>query len=374
MQAHLGEMARAEANVGAVPRTEFDPRNVRDRMATVEIRGVKKYYGDVVAVDGVDLVTKDGEFLVLLGPSGCGKTTLLRMIAGFETPSAGELVIAGEVVNELPPRARKIAMVFQSYALYPHMTVFKNIAFPLKAQRVNKAAISQKVEWAAALFGIGHLLHRKPRELSGGERQRVALARALVREPAVFLLDEPLSNLDAQLRASARDELQQFQRRIGTTTIYVTHDQVEAMGLGDRIAVMKAGTVRQIGTPQEIYHEPADTFVARFVGSPPMNLVQQQNYVLGFRPEQFLPKGSQNGITNVIIFPFRVTRVEYLGADRLLYGTLGGALSDQKVIARLPSTVTVDIKPETTYDFTVEDKELKFFDKSTDLRLSARPL
>jgi multiple sugar transport system ATP-binding protein len=374
MQAHLGEMARAEANVGAVPRTEFDPRNVRDRMATVEIRGVKKHYGDVVAVDGVDLVTKDGEFLVLLGPSGCGKTTLLRMIAGFETPSAGELVIAGEVVNELPPRARKIAMVFQSYALYPHMTVFKNIAFPLKAQRVNKAAISQKVEWAAALFGIGHLLHRKPRELSGGERQRVALARALVREPAVFLLDEPLSNLDAQLRASARDELQQFQRRIGTTTIYVTHDQVEAMGLGDRIAVMKAGTVRQIGTPQEIYHEPADTFVARFVGSPPMNLVQQQNYVLGFRPEQFLPKGSQNGIANMIIFPFRVTRVEYLGADRLLYGTLGGAFSDQKVIARLPSTVTVDIKPETTYDFTVEDKELKFFDKSTDLRLSARPL
>ena len=230
------------------------------------------------------------------------------------------------------------------------------------------------MEWAAALFGIGHLLHRKPRELSGGERQRVALARALVREPAVFLLDEPLSNLDAQLRASARDELQQFQRRIGTTTIYVTHDQVEAMGLGDRIAVMRAGTVRQIGTPQEIYHEPADTFVARFVGSPPMNLVQHQNYVLGFRPEQFLPKGSQNGSGNVITFPFRVTRVEYLGADRLLYGTLGGAFSDQKVIARLPSTVTVDIKAETTYDFTVEDKELKFFDNSTDLRISARPL
>ena len=343
-----------------------------EHMATVETRGVKKHYGDVVAVNGIDLVTKDGEFLVLLGPSGCGKTTLLRMIAGFETPSAGELVIAGEVVNDLPPRARKIAMVFQSYALYPHMTVFKNIAFPLKAQRVAKAAIPQKVEWAAALFGIGHLLHRKPRELSGGERQRVALARALVREPAVFLLDEPLSNLDAQLRASARDELQQFQRRIGTTTIYVTHDQVEAMGLGDRIAVMRAGTVRQIGTPQEIYHEPADTFVASFVGSPPMNLVHHQDYILGFRPEQFLPKGNQNG--SVITFPFRVSRVEYLGADRLLYGTLAGAFSDQKVIARLPSTVTVDIKPETGYDFTVEDKELKFFDTSTELRISARPL
>jgi multiple sugar transport system ATP-binding protein len=296
------------------------------------------------------------------------------MIAGFETPSAGQLLIAGEVVNDLPPRARKIAMVFQSYALYPHMTVFKNIAFPLKAQRVEKPLIPQKVEWAASLFGIGHLLQRKPRELSGGERQRVALARALVREPAVFLLDEPLSNLDAQLRATARDELQQFQRRIGTTTIYVTHDQVEAMGLGDRIVVMRAGTVRQIGTPQEIYHEPADTFVARFVGSPPMNLVHHRDYILGFRPEHFLPKGAQDGGGKVITLPFLVTRVEYLGADRLLYGTLSGRFTDQKVIARLPSTVTVDINPAMTYDFTVHDKELKFFDTSTELRISARPL
>ena len=343
-------------------------------MATVETRGVKKYYGDVVAVNGVDLLTKDGEFLVLLGPSGCGKTTLLRMIAGFETPTAGELLIAGEVVNNLPPRARKIAMVFQSYALYPHMTVFKNIAFPLKAQRVAKARIPQKVEWAASLFGIGHLLERKPRELSGGERQRVALARALVREPAVFLLDEPLSNLDAQLRASARDELQQFQRRIGTTTIYVTHDQVEAMGLGDRIVVMKSGTVRQIGAPQEIYHEPADTFVARFVGSPPMNLVQHQAFTLGFRPEHFLPKGAQSANGNITVFPFRVTRIENLGADRLLYGTLGGSFSDQKVIARLPSTVNAAIAPATTYDFTVDTRELKFFDSTTELRISPRPL
>lgn len=343
-------------------------------MATVETRRIKKYYGDVLAVNGVDLLTQDGEFLVLLGPSGCGKTTLLRMIAGFETPTEGELLIGGEVVNDLPPRARKIAMVFQSYALYPHMTVYKNIAFPLKAQRVARSAIPQKVEWAASLFGIGHLLQRKPRELSGGERQRVALARALVREPSVFLLDEPLSNLDAQLRASARDELQQFQRRIGTTTIYVTHDQVEAMGLGDRIVVMRAGTVRQIGTPQEIYHEPADTFVARFVGSPPMNLVRHQNYILGFRPEHFLPKGTQDGVAKMSTLPFQVTRVEYLGADRLLYGTLSGAFSDQKVIARLPSTVTVAVKPETTYDFTVEEKELKFFDLTTELRISARPL
>jgi multiple sugar transport system ATP-binding protein len=343
-------------------------------MATVETRGIKKYYGDVAAVNGVDLVTREGEFLVLLGPSGCGKTTLLRMIAGLETPSEGELVIGGEVVNDLPPRARKIAMVFQSYALYPHMTVFKNIAFPLKAQRVRRATIPQKVEWAASLFGIGHLLQRKPRQLSGGERQRVALARALVREPAVFLLDEPLSNLDAQLRASARDELQQFQRRIGTTTIYVTHDQVEAMGLGDRIAVMKAGTVRQIGTPQEIYDEPADTFVARFVGSPPMNLVKHQDYILGFRPEHFLPKGTQDGTGKIVALLFRVTRVEYLGADRLLYGTLGESYAQQKVIARLPSTVATPIDAEKVYDFTVEEKELKFFDASTELRVSARPI
>jgi len=343
-------------------------------MATVELRELKKSYGNIAAVNGVDLLTRDGEFLVLLGPSGCGKTTLLRMIAGFETPNAGEVLIGGEVVNELPPRARKIAMVFQSYALYPHMTVFKNIAFPLKAQRVNKAAIPQKVEWAAGLFGIGHLLGRKPRELSGGERQRVALARALVREPSVFLLDEPLSNLDAQLRASARDELQQFQRRIGTTTIYVTHDQVEAMGLGDRIVVMRGGTVRQIGTPKEIYHEPADSFVARFVGSPPMNLVQRDGYLLGFRPEHFLPKGVQNDGAQMLGVPFLVARIEYLGADRLLYGTLGGSFEGQKVIARLPSTVTVNIEPQTSYDFFVEQKELKFFDSTTELRISSRPL
>jgi multiple sugar transport system ATP-binding protein len=340
-------------------------------MATVETRGLKKYYGQVAAVNGVDLATKDGEFLVLLGPSGCGKTTLLRMIAGFEAPSAGELLIGGEIVNDLPPRARKIAMVFQSYALYPHMTVLGNIAFPLKAQRMDRVAIRQKVDWAAALFGIGHLLDRKPRELSGGERQRVALARAVVREPAVFLLDEPLSNLDAQLRASARDELQQFQRRIGTTTIYVTHDQVEAMGLGDRIVVMRSGVVRQIGTPAEIYHEPADTFVAHFVGSPPMNLVPRNDYILGFRPEHFLPKGVQNGGTP---FSFRVTRVENLGADRLIYGVLGSGADGQKVIARLPSTVAVPIDADKTYDFEVDEKDLKFFDPASELRTARRPL
>ena len=342
-------------------------------MATVETRQVRKHFGDVRAVDGVDLSTAEGELLVLLGPSGCGKTTLLRMIAGLEHPTGGEILIGGQVVNDLPPRARKIAMVFQSYALYPHMTVFDNIAFPLKAQGVAKAEIPKKVEWAAGLFGIERLLRRKPRELSGGERQRVALARALVREPSIFLFDEPLSNLDAKLRASARDELKQFQRRIGTTSIYVTHDQVEAMGLGDRIAVMQAGKVRQIGTPPEVYDEPADTFVAAFLGSPPMNLIERDDHLVGFRPEHFLPKGIHES-KDVATFPFRVTRLEYLGADRLIYGALGGPFQDARMIAKLPYNVTVPIQPGQTYEFDVLDKDLKFFDKGTGLRIGPRPL
>jgi multiple sugar transport system ATP-binding protein len=265
-------------------------------------------------------------------------------------------------------------MVFQSYALYPHMTVFKNIAFPLKAQGVPKESWPGKVEWAASMFGIEKLLARKPRELSGGERQRVALARALVREPTVFLLDEPLSNLDAKLRASAREELRQFQRRIGTTTIYVTHDQVEAMGLGDRIAVMHQGRVRQIGTPQEVYHEPADTFVAGFLGSPPMNLVGHGDVILGFRPENFLPSDVYREQDGLVSVQFKVTRVEYLGADRLLYGFLGHNFSDAHVIADLPSTVTVPIHEGETYDFAVPEKDMKFFDRQTGLRTGPRPV
>jgi len=342
-------------------------------MAIVETKRIQKKFGDSMAVDGIDLATREGEFLVLLGPSGCGKTTLLRMIAGLERQSAGDVLIGGKVVNDLPPRARKIAMVFQSYALYPHMTVAKNIAFPLKAQGVDSRTIPDRVQRAAAMFGIQRLLDRKPRQLSGGERQRVALARAMVREPDVFLLDEPLSNLDAKLRTMARDELQQFQRRMGTTTIYVTHDQVEAMGLGDRIAVMNQGKVRQLGRPQDVYYEPADTFVAGFLGSPPMNFFERGDLIAGFRPEQFLPKSAHEGNDPLITLWFQVHRIENLGASRLLYGNLRDVFQKEKVIANVPSTMHLHIAPGSAYEFAIKDKDVKYFDRATGLRTDVKP-
>jgi multiple sugar transport system ATP-binding protein len=342
-------------------------------VAIVETRDIRKHFGEVRAVDGVSIATMDREFLVLLGPSGCGKTTLLRMIAGLEQPTSGDILIGDQVVTELSPRERKTAMVFQSYALYPHMTVFNNIAFPLKAQGFPKSDIGRKVEWAASMFGIEKLLDRKPRALSGGERQRVALARAMVRDPSVFLLDEPLSNLDAKLRNSAREELQQFQRQVGTTTIYVTHDQVEAMGLGDRIAVMERGVVRQLGTPQEVYDDPADTFVAGFLGSPPMNLVDRQEEIVGFRPEKLLPKTVFQAQEGLIPLRFHVTRVENLGADRLIYGTLGDPFPDAKAIANLPYTLPGRIRPGEIHDFALREKDLRFFDRATGLKIPRNP-
>jgi multiple sugar transport system ATP-binding protein len=290
------------------------------------------------------------------------------MIGGLERPTAGDVLIGGRVVTALPPRARKIAMVFQSYALYPHLSVYNNIAFPLKAQGVSKEEQRQKVEWAATLLGIETFLQRKPRQLSGGQRQRVALARALVRDPTVFLLDEPLSNLDAQRRASARDELQRFQRGVGTTTIYVTHDQVEAMGMGDRIAVIDRGRIRQVGTPREIYDEPADTFVATFLGSPPMNLVPQNGVLLGFRPEHFVPLAdATGGADGAVAFQFSVHREEYLGSERLLYGEIG----ETKAVARFPATSPLAAEPGRTLDFGVDRQRLKAFDAQSGLRAEA---
>ncbi len=248
-------------------------------MAEVVLRGVWKRFGEVVAVRDMNLHVKDGEFMILLGPSGCGKTTTLRMIAGLEEPTKGQIYIGDKLVADpekgvfVPPRDRDIAMVFQSYALYPHMTVYDNIAFPLKLRKVPKQEIDRRVREVAEMLGLTELLNRKPRELSGGQRQRVALGRAIVRKPKVFLMDEPLSNLDAKLRVKMRAELKKLQRQLGVTTIYVTHDQVEAMTMGDRIAVINQGVLQQVGTPDEVYDRPANTFVAGFIGSPPMNFM-----------------------------------------------------------------------------------------------------
>jgi multiple sugar transport system ATP-binding protein len=340
-------------------------------VAVVETKSLRKDFGSLAAVNGIDLVTGEGEYLVLLGPSGCGKTTLLRLIAGLERPSQGDVLIGGQVVTRLPPRARKVAMVFQSYALYPHKTVFANIAFPLAAAGVPRDERPDKVRWAARRLGIDQLLDRKPRQLSGGERQRVALARALVREPQVFLLDEPLSNLDAKLRSAAREDLKEFQQRVGITTIYVTHDQLEAMGLGDRIAVLNAGQVQQIGTPQEIYHHPANTFVATFVGSPPMNLLARDGMLLGFRPEEFLPVSVVGEGQGRVLFDFAVTRVENLGSDRHVYGHLPDVDPEAKVIAKLPATVTTPVAAGDRIPFAVSPADLRYFDHETGSRIAS---
>ena len=335
-------------------------------MAEVLTRNIVKKFGEIPAVDGISLGVSDGEFMVLLGPSGCGKTTFLRIICGLEKQTSGDVLIGGNIVTELPPRARGVAMMFQSYGLYPHYTVRNNIAFPLKTQRVPREKIAKQVEWASQLLGIGHLLDRRPRQLSGGERQRVALARALVREPTALLLDEPLSNLDAKLRTSARQEIKNFQQRVGLTTVYVTHDQVEAMGMGDRIAVIDHGKIRQVGTPAEIYNDPADLFVATFVGSPPMNIVTSNGGgYLGFRPENFLPKDmiDDGGAAE---FSFRVDRSEYLGSERIVYGVMDGFESKQLITAKLPPAHVAEenIRPGEWHPFAVKKIELRHFDKN----------
>src|SRR6185503_6056158 len=244
-----------------------------DLMADVTLRKIVKRYDEVEAVRGIDLDIADHEFVVLVGPSGCGKSTTLRMIAGLEDITGGEILIGGDVVNDVPPKDRDIAMVFQNYALYPHMTVFQNMSFGLRLKRFPKKEIKQRVDEAARILDITELLDRKPRQLSGGQRQRVAMGRAIVRNPKVFLFDEPLSNLDAKLRVQMRTEIKRVHKKVRTTTVYVTHDQVEAMTLADRVVVMNGGRIEQVGAPNDLYHAPATRFVAGFIGSPAMNFL-----------------------------------------------------------------------------------------------------
>ncbi len=291
-------------------------------MATVTLDSLKKSFGKTDVIHGVDIDIADGEFIVIVGPSGCGKSTLLRMVAGLETVSSGEVRIDGRRVNEVEPMDRDIAMVFQNYALYPHMSVFENMAYGLKIQKVPKAEIAQRVEQAAEILQLGPYLQRRPRELSGGQRQRVAMGRAIVRKPAVFLFDEPLSNLDAKLRVQMRLEIKALQRDLGVTALYVTHDQVEAMTLADRMIVMNAGIADQIGRPLEVYADPATAFVAGFIGSPPTNFLDPARLGrsglagarLGIRPEHArLADAADGGLGGTVVY------AEPLGAETLVH-------------------------------------------------------
>jgi sn-glycerol 3-phosphate transport system ATP-binding protein len=327
-------------------------------MASVTLRNIRKTYSNgFEAIKGVDVEVADGQFCVLVGPSGCGKSTLLRMVAGLETVTSGEIDIGGRIVNRIEPAERDIAMVFQNYALYPHMSVYNNMAYGLRNRGMPKGEIDSRVQEAARILELAGMLERKPGQLSGGQRQRVAMGRAIVRQPKLFLFDEPLSNLDAKLRIAMRVEIRKLQRRLNTTSIYVTHDQLEAMTLADILVVMNGGWVEQIGNPLEIYEKPATTFVASFIGAPPMNLLSMQPdelkvrlgattpgeaAILGIRPEDFLISGEATGIA----FDLTVDAVERVGAETFVYGTLQreaggvaanpGELPPGELIVRLP--------------------------------------
>jgi multiple sugar transport system ATP-binding protein len=362
-------------------------------MATVTYDHVTKAYADgTIAVNELDLLIKDGEFLVLVGPSGCGKTTALRCLAGLEEITSGQIKIDARVVNRVPSKDRNIAMVFQSYALYPHMTVFDNLAFGLKLMKTPKKEIRRRVEEAAKILNLENLLDRKPRALSGGQRQRVALGRAIVREPAAFLMDEPLSNLDAKLRVQTRAEILRLQRRLETTTVYVTHDQVEAMTMGDRIAVMNLGLLQQIGSPPELYDNPVNVFVAAFIGSPAMNFAtakahdgalmlgetklelsgrqaaaaaqnRGRDLLIGFRPEDLVLNGM--GGSNGVQIPAQIDVVEYLGHEELIHAQSEG----HEIIALVPSEKKVQAGEKV--DFTIPVEKLHVFDPETELNLTA---
>src|SRR5579862_194224 len=360
-------------------------------MAEVVLQSLNKNFEEVYAVRDVNLTIRDKEFIVLVGPSGCGKTTTLRMVAGLESVSSGRILIDGKIINDLPPMDRDIAMVFQNYALYPHMSVYDNMAFGLKMRKFDRADIGKRVQDAAEILGIEQLLQRKPRQLSGGQRQRVALGRAIVRHPQVFLFDEPLSNLDAKLRVQMRVELKKIHDRLGTTAVYVTHDQVEAMTLGDRVVVMKDGRVQQVGEPLELYNQPANRFVAGFIGSPAMNFIEvrlaaengglwaaaegirikvpprvaqrlgQYNgkeVTLGVRPEDL--GIAANGEAPDLSFAAEVEVVERLGSEILLDVAVGPAT----MVASVEPTSTA--KVHETLRLALNPNRVHFFDNETE--------
>jgi sn-glycerol 3-phosphate transport system ATP-binding protein len=335
-------------------------------MAAITFRDVVKRYGTgrqaLQVIHGVNAEIGDGEFVVIVGPSGCGKSTLLRMVAGLEEISAGQIDIGGRIVNDVEPADRDIAMVFQNYALYPHMSVFENMAYGLKIRKMPAAEIKKRVDDAAKILELSHLLDRRPRQLSGGQRQRVAMGRAIVRAPRVFLFDEPLSNLDAKLRAQTRIEIQKLHRELGITSLFVTHDQVEAMTLAQRMIVMNAGKMEQFGTPEEVYHRPASTFVASFIGSPPMNLLKnapagrRDGATLGIRPEHI--DVADTG------WEVRVDTCELLGAERLIYGRLG----DEPMIIRVEESGPAP-QPEGTIHVRPREDRMHWFDAGTGKRI-----
>jgi sn-glycerol 3-phosphate transport system ATP-binding protein len=339
-------------------------------MASITLKNVIKRYGvgktANQVIHGVSADIHDGEFVVIVGPSGCGKSTLLRMVAGLEEISSGDIAIGNRVVNNLEPSERDIAMVFQNYALYPHMSVFENMAYGLKIAKVPPDEIKTRVDKAAKILEIGPFLLRKPRELSGGQRQRVAMGRAIVRQPQVFLFDEPLSNLDAKLRAQTRLEIQKLHRELGITSLFVTHDQVEAMTLAQRMIVMNAGVMEQFGTPEEVYNRPATTFVAGFMGSPPMNLLKNApdapaNTVVGIRPEHL--DITESG------WALRVEATEMLGAERLTYGRWLHGSADELVIIRTEESSAVPVPaPGSNLYVTPRADKIHHFDASTGKR------
>jgi ABC-type sugar transport system ATPase subunit len=329
----------------------------------------KEFAGGVVAVNDVDLKIAEGEFMVLVGPSGCGKTTLLRSIGGLEKITSGTIRIADRDVTRAEPADRDVAMVFQNYALYPHMTVRKNLGYGLRVRKTPRKEIARRVQEVAELLGLEELLDRRPGQLSGGQQQRVAMGRAIVREPAAFLMDEPLSNLDAKLRVQTRGQILKLQQRLGTTTVYVTHDQVEAMTMGDRIAVMSGGVIKQLGTPKEVYENPKNVFVAGFIGSPAMNLVPApvvdaggSSVIAGFRPEHITLANGASG--DAARFTGRVDSIEYLGDEQLVHLLV----KDETVVAKMPTDTPLSEAEDR--EFSVPRRHLFLYDAETEERVN----